>query len=387
MLDYLATAPVVIASTIGLWKVEAVRDVFVVDPTLLALGACAVLVFFSAVRAPKPLLGASSLFILLASFLPGLILASLAQPYSVAKSLQLYTYVPLLVLSGLQLINSTARRRAFTDVISVLGVAISIALILTGTVAKEDPARVALQDGNPIGLGRICVFAAICLMTLPSFGLTRIVRYFGAALCIYATMLTGSRGPIISLILAMLTVALICQGKRVAGASRLFRAMLALAFLAFAAYALSPDSRLVTAYGGETDTIRLELAQSGLTLAQQNPLGLGWGDFVLHMPIGYRIEAQGWSQYPHNILIEALVEGGLVALLGLLYILGRALVPLMRLAQAGSPTCLALLVTSVVGGLTSSDLTGNRTIWVLIGVGLASSIQARRTSVARDPAR
>ncbi len=101
--------------------------------------------------------------------------------------------------------------------------------------------------------------------------------------------------------------------------------------------------------------------------------------------------AAGARQYAHNIFIEAALEGGFVALIGLVCILVIA-VARLRAASGISTTDLALFAISlfaIANAMVSSDLGGTRLLWVLIGVGLATALPPTRppaASSAPDPA-
>lgn len=375
--DYLIAAPVAGAGTVNLWKLESLRSFVPVDLTLATMAPVGGLVLLVLVVSPQRLRSVFPMLILVASFLPGLALSSLNQPYAIQKCLQLFIFVPVLVAGGLLLVDDPRRQRAFRHTLIALGIAIAVGIEFGGTVVAEGSERVGLEDGNTIALARLCALAVVSLLVSAPLKRPRLPALLASALCLHAIFMTGSRGPLIAGLLGI-AVAVVLAAPVGPGSDvrewerRLLTRVLPLAAGIAVGWTLIQHSRLITAFGGESDEVRVQLLGESLRLWLANPLGLGWGDFVLHMELGLRNDLQGWAQYPHNILAEALVEGGPVALLGLLYLSWLALRGLWKAAQDGNPPMLALFVTTYGSALTSSDLTSNRALWVLLGVGLAA---------------
>ncbi|WP_420174341.1 O-antigen ligase family protein [Luteococcus sp. OSA5] len=373
--DYLVAAPLAAASTVNLWKLESIRQIVPLDLTVATMAPVAIFVLAVLASSPKRLRAVTPLLIFLGSLLPGLALSSFAHPYSMQKSIQLFTFIPLLMAGGMLLLGNARRQRAFINTIVVLGVAIAIGIEVGGTVAAEGSERVGLEDGNTIALARMCALAVVCLLvssplkrpTLPALG--------AAALCLHASFMTGSRGPLVAALMGI-TIAVVFAAPVGSHQNtnkwerRLITRVLPLAAMLTLAWQFVQNSRLVTAFGGASDEVRVQLLLESLRLTAQAPWGLGWGDFVLHMNIGLRNDLQGWAQYPHNILAESLMEGGVIAFVVLTVISWYALQGLWTLARESHPTMLALFITIYGSALTSSDLTSNRVLWTLIGLGL-----------------
>jgi len=367
--DYLVATPVVMAATINLWKVQSLRELVPLDLTLLSFGITAILVLISATHSPRFSKHAVVLLALLACLLPGAIISSGSHPYAVQKSISLFTLVPLLILAGIQLIDTPQRRQAFIHVLGLIGLMVALALEAGGTATVASPDRIGLQDGNVIGLARVCSLSAICLALAKVRGVGRLATVAGAGICLHAASTTGSRGPILSAVLALIIVLFLKgRSRRATRAERI----IPLALTAIVVWQVGPGSRLLTAYGSESDLVRMDLVGESFKIFAANPLGVGWGDFVLHMPLGLRLDGQGWNQYPHNVAAEAAVEGGVFAIIGLGAIVMVATHRLWRLQTSEAAASLALLIAAAAAALTSSDLTGNRTMWIFIGIGLAA---------------
>ncbi len=125
------------------------------------------------------------------------------------------------------------------------------------------------------------------------------------------------------------------------------------------------------------DRNRLFLVEQSLTLIARHPLGIGWGGFA-STPTA---EAAyfGRFAYPHNILLEVLVEGGWLAglmLIGLVIWSVRGF-----LLTSDGPQGAALYALGTYWFLvaqTSGDLNGNRMTWVTLLLGVVLHSQASR---------
>jgi len=117
---------------------------------------------------------------------------------------------------------------------------------------------------------------------------------------------------------------------------------------------------------------RTQLWIDSLELAVARPLGVGFGDLYGNIPLTVWAESTGVTQYSHNVLLEAAVEGGWIALLGLVGVLLLSARSLLRGVGAnGGRLLLALWVYALVNAMFSSDLVGNRLVWVSVGAGFA----------------
>ncbi len=182
-----------------------------------------------------------------------------------------------------------------------------LALLGLRTIAD---ARLAVLGGGPNVYGRnMCLLAASCLyfwrrggrawLWLPGVGLAFIL-----------VILTGSRGALVAF--SALTLGFLMMSRR-----RLPTTILSLAVLAIVTYVALADSMIWDAVERtfrsrvieltlekRHDASRGELFQGALDLALQNPMlgkGLASGRAFL-------------GQYPHNIFLETLSDGGLVGL-------------------------------------------------------------------------
>lgn len=246
----------------------------------------------------------------------------------------------------------------------------SILLLLIG---KPDIAgRSTLMGINPISTGRVAgigvLIAFVYLLSVPQKSRFKVVALICMAIpCAIATALTGSRGPLVAVI-AGVVIALIAGWKRKPKQSFI----VLLIFLGAGAYlnTLSfenSDLRITS-----TDsTGRDVLFEAAFAAMVKNPIGIGWGNFHELLP-GQR-GVNSYTLYPHNIFLEVGVEGGWFALSVFTILAIVALKKTFNSAQSGSSVSmflLAMLVFSLVNACFSSDLVGNRLMWLLIGLSL-----------------
>jgi O-antigen ligase len=120
---------------------------------------------------------------------------------------------------------------------------------------------------------------------------------------------------------------------------------------------------------------RLEFYRSALTAVAEKPLlGRGTGGWSVYY------YGQDRRAYPHNLLLEVLVEQGLLGFTALLIFLGTLFVALKRMLVMAGPQ-LALFPTLVVFCLSNSmfsgDLDDNRLLWFCCGIALAGCRMVR----------
>ncbi len=116
------------------------------------------------------------------------------------------------------------------------------------------------------------------------------------------------------------------------------------------------------------------------TLAEaiSNPEGIGWGGFP---GIAWRWGSQADRIYPHNILLELLVEGGVVAFLGFglvfIFAMWRGTRSYLLSKDGLELATIGIYIYALTNAQFSSDLVGNRMLWVSLGLVLALSRRNR----------
>lgn len=244
--------------------------------------------------------------------------------------------------------------------------------------ALSSSGRLSLFDMNPIGISRffgiLAVIGCVRFFVRPSgprYGL------WLAGACVIASLTamigTGSRGPLVGVIGAVAFLGLSRRSRRLRPLFGLTALMLGGILVS-----MSVDSNGLARVMFGSDSGRLELYQDVVAVAMENPFGIGWGNLASYLP-GWWTE-NGVTLYAHNILLEFWVEGGIVAPIGLMIVLGvafRNIVADIRSQESQSAMEIgALLMFCLVNSMFSSDLVGARFLWLVVGFAL---IRTRRS--------
>ncbi|PFG39026.1 O-antigen ligase-like membrane protein [Georgenia soli] len=272
--------------------------------------------------------------------------------------------------AALQLLQQPKARLTFLWTLALCGIAVSAVLLLFGEV-DSFAGRSSVSGLNPIGLGRMAALGALLtgVAAVSTQGARRLSLLAVCGFTTYSAATTGSRGPILAAAIALLLATLV--GRR--SASRLTRAFGAGAVLTLGYALLTSTATDATARIFSDDSSgRTQLWSESLTVAREHPGGIGFGNLYGHITPPPWSLSTGYTEYSHNMLLEAAVEGGWVALAGLVLVLVISLKALV--SQVTCPNGIAMLavfVFSVANASVSSDLVGNRLMWVMIGAGLA----------------
>ncbi|WP_258803091.1 O-antigen ligase family protein [Pseudarthrobacter sp. NS4] len=255
---------------------------------------------------------------------------------------------------------------------------VSLAICLLALTFGESGAggRTILWDLNPIGIGRATgLLGTVCLTALLvsrkrniSF---RILMLCGATLSFALTVSTGSRGPLLSAGLACVVayLSMIALDGLSRAKSSLLLGTTAVSVAAFVLLAGPENAGLVRIQEGG-DSGRLSLLSETWRVVAEHPLGIGWGNYARHI---HGFVSNDGILYPHNIFVEFLVEGGVFGLLGFtfLVVIGlRRAFRLCRSVRTYGLMMLALLVFSLANAQLSSDIVGNRMLWVFLAAAI-----------------
>jgi O-antigen ligase len=276
-------------------------------------------------------------------------------------------------------------RRFFTWTVVV---AVPVAIIAL-THPSEDTGRLA--GDNTIGTSRLLSTAALILL-LGALG-TR-ARWRLPAIALAATFIgiaaaVGSRGPILSLALALgVTVAawLLRTPRKVAPVLAI--AAVSLAVVPFVSLPATSSERLssaardpVAAFRGDD---RYFLVQQAFQLIEKEPIrGAGAGAFSI---------VNTAAKWPHNLFLELWSELGLAALLVVVGAILTALIGLFRLAwrlpeSSGEQGLVYLLLGvfffNLLAVQVSGNLNDNRDFWGMLAI---SSLVAAGALTKREPA-
>jgi O-antigen ligase len=267
-------------------------------------------------------------------------------------------------------------------------------LIATGGADKQFSDRYSIDASvDVIGLGRTMGEIALILLFLLVRATTvrrRLLICAALAPVAITFVSSGSRGPVIGLVVALPSV-LLWKAASPAMARRLAWSLLAVGALAVVAVvALVPPEATqrslsifqTTQEAGDTSRIVLwGDAVSAFSSSLTHTLaGVGTG--------GYASLSSTGANYPHNIFLEVGSELGVLGLLALAAFVISVVVRLLRLVAAGgenagwSGLLLTLFVFSLVNAQFSGDVPYNSGLWLWGGV--ASGLAAATRYAARQ---
>lgn len=283
--------------------------------------------------------------------------------YSSIKANKVLIIFAFCVLLPIILIRSERHLRFFFRIyIFISLVVVAAAATQLGSLSQE---RLILgEDGNPIWLARAAGFVVVYFTLLY---INKKVPFWLTAACggisLLVVFATGSRGPFLALLIALVLSIL---GRRRGGylfngKLLLIGGALGLAALGTALFA----SEWVDRVWSLEDSGRLGLYQLALEAIFAEPSGIGVGGF----------STLGYFDYPHNLMLETVVElgwlAGGVAVIGLVYCWKR----LVRIKFISIETQIlyALFIYAFVNSMFSGDMASAKELYLTAALGFVLS--------------
>lgn len=237
--------------------------------------------------------------------------------------------------------------------------------------------RLGNSDGNPLSFGRYMGFGIIVstyyLRDIKPGRYSKLIKLFVCGSIGYATvylLLSGSRGPMIGLVVSLIAVYLLEALKR-QQFKKIFKIIFIVAFLVVCVVSLY-NMLLQSSYTGLVNylTFRfspehstgsfdarmgsISLALNSINTPGEQLFGAGYGDF------GYLKFGRDTRIYPHNIFVEIYYELGMVGILsfvGMLLIIGMKAV--FSKLDNFSYFLLTCLLFFLLNANATSDVSGN----------------------------
>jgi O-antigen ligase len=303
--------------------------------------------------------------------------------YGRTKLLELATLTLwCLIAAALVIANSRERVHRFMLLLLVFGTAASVDGIIQyetrGPLAGTASFRLEnyISQGRFYGMGALVAFAA-WLQASP-FSKRGMALMAAFSICSYALLIGGGRAPILGMLAAMvlpLAVGLrfakrrLLANKALVASIVLFLAMAVVLLQLAANYsgdlrALQRFGTLLTEGGGQE--ARLGFWKGSWDLWLEQPLfGSGVGSWPIRY-FGFDV-----GRHPHNLVLEVLVEFGLIGFLLLAAVVVSAVrrTSVRRLREDPLLMCAAMLwINMFLGAMTSSDITGNRNVFAMLGL-------------------
>ncbi|MDO3705942.1 O-antigen ligase family protein [Micromonospora sp. C28SCA-DRY-2] len=270
------------------------------------------------------------------------------------------------------------RNRRDVEMFAAVFVVCGVVLALAALAGDAQNGRSGGFGSNPIWLARAIGGAIVAVVWL--YLCRRLAPWPAAAVAVLLALglfATGSRGPLVATVVALLVLVLAGLRRQTSRGRRewvmlglmggLVAAVMALpALLPPRMYALivDPSDEL---FG----TARAEMRERTMTVIADHPMGVGYGNWNYH----------AWMpehNYPHNLWLELLAEAGW--LVGGAFILAVAAVAigLWRAARVDTVAgfVLALLAFNAVAVATSGDVNASRTLFCSLALGVLVLIRA-----------
>jgi O-antigen ligase len=294
-------------------------------------------------------------------------------------------------------------RRAWVAFVTGALLTATIGLLVEGSAAPDEEGRLAGAAGvGPNQLGGYLVVAAILAVTMATDrrapALQRVACAGAAVLCLPLQLMTGSRGALLGLAVALIAAPFVVGRGRRAGVA----ALAALTVLAGAAFIVTvlPDAigqrvtRVDTSGSGRRDIWRM-----GIRIVDAHPVtGVGPGnfsvstvDYLLQPGVTTRaIYIVDEPKVAHNIYLEVLAELGLPGLILFGVIAATGLKSALAAARASGRRgdretellargLFLALLAMLVAAFFSSELFSKQ-LWVLLALSIALRWVAERAS-------
>jgi O-antigen ligase len=314
--------------------------------------------------------------------------------------------VPLLV-AGILIGLRAATFRLY--ILLTLGVALAGAVVLTQHLSSNDAtqlfnARYTIGTTyNPIWVGRTAAIGVLISLALILGGFSRrisLVGYVSLPFLAVALLASGSRGPVVALLAALVVlVGLVMQNRQLRW--RLAQIGVGVVVALVVAALIVPSSavdRSASFLFGNTSGLssngRTQLWHTALSLFYSHFLtGVGTGGFANYAPPPV--------VYPHNIVLEAGAELGVLGVVVLVAFLFLALRTSFRVwreatsheERIAGALILSILVATVLNSLLSDAIETTDTLCLVVGLAYGLHARARLRSLEppgspiADPAR
>ena len=346
-----------------------------VDVTLLLAVALLVLAIVSVGRdgvVPTPVV--VWLFVALAAILVAGISYSANPAYGISKTLRFATLGLITPIVTLQIIRTpeSVKRLAYSTI--VLGLIMSVVAILGGG-DPEFAGKYTAFGSDTIALGRAAGYSFGLTVLLVLWDYRRLIWAVPvAAICLVALVGSGSRGPLVGLAIGL--VVLFAARLFTRGAMRLGIAIVVavLCIAVLASTPLLPEASLgkltrISSDASSADPTRVMLADRAVHMVIERPLtGHGTG--------GFAAEDTGF-EYPHNMVLEAGSENGLLAAIIVIAILGiaawRATQNILTAQGPWTEMVMLLFVMATTNAMVTGDLNSNRLLFAVVTIAAAQA--------------
>ena len=194
---------------------------------------------------------------------------------------------------------------------TMLAVVLGTASTFYGESVIDLAVRAQANTLNAISFASIGALLIMLLVAVPSRTASSlpllVFRVIGIAVGVAALVISASKGPLIALLIALIARAWVQSTDRLKLAGRLGL----VALIAFSLY-LAFDTTLSDSTGIALLQRLTDLGDDTATIERIFIFNASWDLFVAHPMLGGAIVEPVTKAYPHNVLLEALVVGGVL---------------------------------------------------------------------------
>lgn len=350
-----------------------------VDLTLVLAAVVAALAAFARPDGPQRA-GRRRVLTLWALFLPGVVIAT-AIGLPLSKSLYLITITLTAALAGATLRREQLRIWIAAQVLLAAAMALLIALFPESS-AERDFGRSVFVGGTSISAARVVgigIVVAVVLLSRHTGARYKAILLPMAGVLTVSLFSIGSRGPFVAVLVACAAGLLLGRStaSRKLAAIGVAAAVSGVAMAMIGAENSRALSRVLSVFSSPSDPARAWLATTAGDIIVNTPLGVGWGGFSDVVAQQSSIESS--RSYPHNLVLEVMAENGWIPGLAALMWIALLVASAGRARVDGALGLVFPLLTYwLVNAMFSSDINGNRELWITLGVA-ATLLVAPRT--------
>lgn len=369
--------------TAGNFKADPRLEWLPVDFTLLMALATVVFVIKeflkSGLRVPTSLPLLLGFFLL---FLPSTLWTDW-HSYAIVKTVRFFTLTLLATVAPLFLIRSRRDLRRFLAALALLGgvmAADALLFLLAGgeQLHRSLAARLMIFSSSTITLGRAAGISFLWMALLRPRGWAMSLLAFSSIGVLAIVILgAGSRGPLLATAAALFVTVVLFQWRKPSSIVRFAAVVIVGALGVMWAYPMLPGGSLLRAerfFSGEfgsSELLRVQAYRVSWETIRENPLGIGLGGFAKRSDL-WLGEAR---QFPHNILLETLLEGGWLAGIYFAFLLVRACqnVKCFTRKLTGVTefrTLFAVLLFLLMNDMVSGELNDSKMLLAFVGLAL-----------------
>lgn len=306
-------------------------------------------------------------YILWLLFLPAVALMP-NNEYSESKVFTLFTITLLLAVAPFYILRKLQEQAVFLGGLVVISTFVSVyAFYLNRDGPSQSSMAIVFDGADTIGTSRMALTGTlVCLifaMRAKWGAPAKLLLLAFAVLTATLAVFSGSRGPLVSVIVALIIIILSTpafKSRRSLSAS-VVSLVAVLVVWRSSSGPSGATSRAFSVFTGATDSstnARIELWDSAFMQFIERPMGRGWG--------GYDSPLVG-NPYPHNIVLEIGVEAGIiVSCVVLAFVIATILRGVVSARTATQASMVGLLLFGIFSALVSSDINGARLLVVSI---------------------